>query len=203
MNIERKLVLGLIAVLLMGAVAGSSSRWVGDLLQLRLGASTSVGSASATATVDTIARQPASCAGNVDFANPYPVPASALSATGQGVRFRFAGTTANNANAKSIRLQWGSQTIVTKALTASVAGTWVIEGQCYKSGSNTQQCEATAFNSGGTASAQADGVTIAWQHGVLSGTQTDTATISLRVQEVTCTATTDITQTLARVSFDN
>lgn len=202
MKIERLLLLS-VALLLMAAVGGSASRWNGDLLQLRLGGSTSVGGAAATATVDTTARQPATCAGNVDFANPYTVPATALSSVGQGVRFHFAGTTAANANAKSIRLMWGSQVLVTKALTATTAGSWEIEGECHKSGSNTQQCWARAFNNQGTTVALTDGVTVLYQMGTLSGTQGDTAGISLRVQEVTCTATTDITQTHARVSFDN
>jgi hypothetical protein len=195
----------LLAGVALATVSGAGSYWLGNNLFLVMGTSSTPAQPSTTPFVDTTARNPATCAGNVDFANPYSVVANALSATGKGVRFHFEGTTANNAAAKTIRVMWGSQAIVSKQLGISIAGTWEIEGECYKSGSNTQQCSAKAWNHGtvaGTVSGT-DGAAVLLQDATLSGTQTDTSAISLRVQEVTCTTNTDITQTLARVSFDN
>jgi hypothetical protein len=146
--------------------------------------------------------------GNVGASGPddliaYTLPANTLSANNKGVRWRCTGTTANNANTKTVALVWGTQTVVSKILTASVAGNWSLEGACYRTGSNTQDCYGTATNANGTAVSATDGATILFRSARLAGTQTDSATIAVKCQSTTSTANNDILQDVLAVDVIN
>jgi len=68
----------------------------------------------------------------------YSLPANALYKTASAVRIKAWGTTDNNANAKTLKLYFGTTVVLTYSLTANQAGLWEIEAIVGKTGSNTQ-----------------------------------------------------------------
>ena len=68
----------------------------------------------------------------------YVLPANSLPAYGTGVHITAWGTTANNANAKTLTLNFGSATILTNSLTVSIAGVWRIEADVISTGVDAQ-----------------------------------------------------------------
>lgn len=68
----------------------------------------------------------------------YSMPASSLIRAKQGVRIIAWGTSANNANAKTLTLNFGSATILTHSLTASIAGVWRIVAEVFSTGTDAQ-----------------------------------------------------------------
>ena len=66
------------------------------------------------------------------------IPAAALSEAGKGVRITAWGTTANNANAKTLKVYFGTQVVLTNSLTASIAGVWKSETLVFSTGTDTQ-----------------------------------------------------------------
>lgn len=79
--------------------------------------------------------------------------ASTLSATGQAVRARFAGTIANNANAKRIRLKFGSTTLLDTGASGIATGAaldWTGEYTIVRTGAATQKAFAELTLSNGT-----------------------------------------------------
>ena len=77
-----------------------------------------------------------------DDLQTYSLPLNSLSAAAKGVHITAWGTTANNANAKTIKLYFGSVAILTNALTASIAGTWRIEADVFSTGTDAQDAIA-------------------------------------------------------------
>lgn len=71
----------------------------------------------------------------------YTVPANTLSANNMSLRFEAWGTTANNANAKTIKVKFDGVIFGQRTMTTSAANTWVINGQVQRTGAATQ----TAF----------------------------------------------------------
>lgn len=63
-----------------------------------------------------------------------------LVAAGQSLRFEAHGTTANNANVKTLRVKFGASTIATRVLTPSVAGAWCIRGTITCIAALNQEC---------------------------------------------------------------
>lgn len=61
-----------------------------------------------------------------------------LSNAGRRIRIRAWGTTANNANAKTLKLYFGSAAILTTSLTANQAGKWFVEADVISTGTDTQ-----------------------------------------------------------------
>lgn len=162
-------------------------------LTAALGGSTGSGKALNTANVNTTA------VGNVDAGEDdlmtYALPASALSAAGKGVHIIVWGTTANNGNAKTLKLYFGTAVILTNALTVSIAGVWRIEADVFSTGTDTQDAIAQLVTTG-TAGAAANDVEFT------TPTQDDGAAITIK-----CTgegvATNDIVQQGLRVTMIN
>lgn len=70
----------------------------------------------------------------------YTVPANTLAVNLDSIRFRAWGSTANNANAKTLRAFWGGlagDQIFSFGLDASSAEEWVLEGEIYRTGAST------------------------------------------------------------------
>lgn len=88
--------------------------------------------------------------GGTDDLITYTLPASAMSAAKKGVRITAWGTTANNANAKTVTMNFGSQVLVTTALTTSQAGVWRIVAEVISTGTDTQDYVATLMQGGAT-----------------------------------------------------
>lgn len=80
----------------------------------------------------------------------YSLPAATLSAAGKGVRITAWGTTANNANPKTVTLAFGATTLITTALTVSQAGVWRIVSEVFSTGTDAQQYVAQLNQGGAT-----------------------------------------------------
>lgn len=100
----------------------------------------------------------------------YDLPANLLNATGRAIRITAWGTTANNTNPKTVTLAFGSQTIMTQALTTGIAGTWRMTAFVVRTGANTQDIFAELLQL----------TTIIHKQTITAGTQTDTAAITIK-----------------------
>lgn len=104
--------------------------------RFQLGSSTTAAAAITTPSVNN--GTTASGAGSPANLQSYSLPANALAVNGQGVRIRAWGTTANNANAKAIRIAFGSTLVANLTLVISTAAAWVVEATVYRTGAATQ-----------------------------------------------------------------
>lgn len=150
----------------------------------------SMGTGAGTASMMGVANVNVTAVGNVgageDDLITYALPANSLSANGKGLFIKAWGTTANNANAKTVKLYLGSAALMSFALVASIAGTWIIEALVFRSGSNTQEAVADLV-SVGVAGAAVTAVTVS------SPTQTDTGALTVKCTG-TATSDNDVTQ---------
>jgi hypothetical protein len=76
------------------------------------------------------------------------IPANLLATTGFGVRITAKGTTANNANAKTLKLYFDTAVILTNSLTVSVAGKWITTAEVYSTGTDAQDYFASLIETG-------------------------------------------------------
>lgn len=118
----------------------------GAAASVLMGGSTTAAPAVTTANVNTTA------VGNAgvgeDNLISYALPASSLSAAGKGVHIVAWGITANNGDAKTVKLYFGSVAILTNALTVSVAGKWRIEADVFSTGTDAQDYCAQLVTTG-------------------------------------------------------
>lgn len=75
------------------------------------------------------------------------IPAGTLTETGDLVRITAWGTSANNVNAKTLKMYFGATAIVSQSLTASIAGLWLIEAIVARTGKDTQRAVAVVTES--------------------------------------------------------
>ena len=68
----------------------------------------------------------------------YTLPANSLTQNGRGVRVRAWGTTAANANLKTVRLKFGATNVLDTGAVASNGETWYFEADVYRTGAATQ-----------------------------------------------------------------
>jgi hypothetical protein len=146
-----------------------------------------MGTGAGVATCVSKATATTTAVGNVDAGTDdlisYSLPADSLVVTGKGVRITAWGTTANNVNAKTVTLEFGGQTIMTQALTTSIAGTWRISAMAFRTGASTQDIFAELLQL----------ATIIHKHTLTAGTQTETGAIVIKCTG-TATTTNDIVQ---------
>lgn len=163
------------------------------VLALNMGTSNTLSPATAKANVNTTAV--GNLGAGTDDLITYTLPANALSSNGKGIRVTVWGTTANNANAKTLTLNFGSTAVLTNALTVSIAGVWRIEADIFRTGASTQAYISQLVTTGTAGVALNDLETGA-------SAQTDTAAITIKC---TATATTDndIVQNGLLVEFFN
>jgi hypothetical protein len=173
-----------------------------DSVRIEAGSGTARPNISGVLSVNTTA------VGNVGASGPddlqtYTVPASTLVTNGHCLRVTAKGTTANNANAKTVRLAVGATptAVVTKQLTASVAGRWKLEAIVCRTGSSTQDYSAEAVNFGGTTVSSTDGASVAMLSGLGTLTETETNTLTIKTQSTVSTADNDIVSELLVVEF--
>ncbi len=105
----------------------------------------------------------------------YTLPANSIVTTGRGVRITAWGTGANNANAKTVTLEFGGQTVMTQALTANQVDNWRISSIVLRTGASTQDVFAELLQSG---------TAVITKQTITAGTQTETAQIIIK-----CTGT--------------
>jgi hypothetical protein len=75
----------------------------------------------------------------------YTLPANALTQDGRGVRIRAWGTTAANANLKTIKLKFGATNVLDTGAVASNGETWYFEADVYRTGAATQDAIGKPF----------------------------------------------------------
>lgn len=111
--------------------------------------------------------------GNVDVGEDnlitYSLPANTLLVNGDGVRITAWGAITSSANAKTIKLYFGTAMILSKIMDTSVASDWKIEAVVLRRTSNVQESSASMVSAAGL-KIQNDG----------SLTQTDTAAITIK-----------------------
>jgi hypothetical protein len=112
--------------------------------------------------------------------------AGSLWKAGRGVRITAWGTTANNANAKTLKLYFGTAVILTNSLTVSIAGTWYVEALVFSTGTDAQDYIAKLVTTG-TAGVALNDVELG------TATQDDAAAITIKCTG-DATATNDIVQ---------
>lgn len=104
------------------------------------------------------------------------IPAYNLERAGAAVRTTFTGTTANNANAKTLRVYIGTALVMTKSLTPSLAGAWQVEIVLIATAVNAQRYTVKLIESDTAASGAATVAGVA----VGSATQASNASITLK-----------------------
>ena len=112
----------------------------------------------------------------------YSLPANSLVTTGRGIRIRAWGTTANNANSKTLKLYFGSAVILTTSLTANTAGKWFVEAMVFRTGASAQDYVARLHETG-TSNADIE---------VGTATQTETGAITIKLTASDTTADNDL-----------
>lgn len=108
----------------------------------------------------------------------------------RGLRVETGGTFANNANAKTVRFDFGSQ-FYSASMPTGVAGFWEANFKIYRTGVNAQRYVLTVLVNGVTTQAVAVGTL----------TETETSNISVRVTTGAATALNDLTATHMTVEF--
>mgnify|MGYP001559229861 FL=1 len=93
-----------------------------------------------------------------------PAPAAQI------IRIFAWGSTANNANAKTVTLNFGTDIPVTTALTASIAGQWSITAIVTRTGVSTQDIVAYTLQ----------GATVIYDQEQTAATQVETAAITVK-----------------------
>lgn len=87
--------------------------------------------------------------GNVDAGEDtlmtYSLPTNALSANAKGVRVTVYGTIANNANAKTVKVYFGTTTVYTDSMTVNQAYNWTAQYTAIRTGTDTQDVFGTGF----------------------------------------------------------
>ncbi len=84
----------------------------------------------------------------------YTLPASSMSSDGKGLRVTAWGVTANNANAKTLRVQFGSTELFSTSLPVSVAGTWKAVSEVIRAGVSSQVAMTTLWTNTSSGVAQ-------------------------------------------------
>lgn len=79
----------------------------------------------------------------------YTLPAGLFGKTGSLIKFVLAGTTANTATNKTLRIRLGGTQIFTTATSAEQNGSWRLAGEIYRTGSNTQGSSIVLNSTGG------------------------------------------------------
>jgi hypothetical protein len=95
--------------------------------------------------------------GGADTLMTFNLPANTLSAVQKTIKVTAWGTTANNANAKSLAFNFGGTQLFGPALTVSQAGRWRVDAIIVSTGVNAQDTAFTLLESTGIAVALAAG----------------------------------------------
>jgi parallel beta-helix repeat protein/putative cofactor-binding repeat protein len=121
----------------------------------------------------------------------YVLPASSMTAANDSLRITAFGICANNANAKTLKVYFGSTVLQTVSLTVSQAGAWRIQAEMIATGSAAQRCFSQLVQGGTTTLVAASNASAAEASG---------SAITVKVTG-TGVANSDITQTGMLVQF--
>lgn len=163
-------------------------KFTGAPIQNQMGTGSGYANFSGKATVNTT--PVGNVGGGTDDLMTYSLPTNSLSAAGKGVRITAWGTTANNANAKTVTMNFGTTVISSTALTISIAGHWRIVADVFSTGTDAQAW-GSSVTGGATSLADAETGT---------STQDDGAAITIKCTGA-ATADNDISQKFLMVEF--
>lgn len=96
----------------------------------------------------------------------YSVPANTLTNNGDRLKFRFSGRFASTANAKDMKVVWGSETILDTSSKIVNSGAWTIEGEIIRTGNTAQTASAEFHGAGVTLFTTASAVDLAQTNGI-------------------------------------
>ena len=156
---------------------------------VQLGTGTGTAALGGQANVD-VGSHANSGLGDTTFSS-YSLPANSLSANGKLIRITAAGTKANNANAKQVRIHFGAGAVST-VLPASNSISWMVIAYIVKTGSNAQLLYVNESDQAAGAS----------QLIRAASSETDSAAITI-TSSGQGGASSDITQELFLVEFMN
>lgn len=184
-------------------VTGAAQAAITSVGTLVTGTSVAVGTGSGTATTVGIANLNTTVVGNVgageDVLMTYDLPANSLSANKKGVMVSMWGKTANNANAKTLKVYFGSTMLCGLSLTTAQIGAWRVTYTAIRTGASIQNTALLIVEC-------PDSVALAapkMSHFTLDGVaQVDTAAITIKATG-TATADNDVTQEGMLVEFLN
>ena len=185
----RKMIFLTLAVLLLGGAIGGAGPYCHGGLCVAL-----LGTGTQTVTPVGVICAVSTAVGNLGASGPddlqtCTIAANSLVATNRGIRVTARGTCANNVNAKTFTLNVGTQVVLTHACTASVAGeTWVIQAEVLRTGASAQDWYSHYLGSTGVAGA------LEFDPELGTATQTETATIAVKMQSTASTANNDIVE---------
>lgn len=163
------------------AILGAGNVFVGlrtgsaNILGMRAGDSTVTNDAAVGGLLYATITQTGNVGTGEDDLASYSVPANTLAVNNQSLYFEAFGTYANNANAKTLRVRFGTSgtTLAGDAsLSTGAAGSWVVRGRIIRAGASSQKAIAEIHNSN-TSPGQVDIATLLNQ--TLSGA------VSLRI----------------------
>lgn len=125
----------------------------------------------------------------------YTLPASTLVTTGQMITHKFSGVFANNVNAKTLKLYFGTTTVFSQSMPVSTAGAYYGEINIRRTGSNAQ---SYVYQLTRTATGGATAMTVV----VGTCTETEASTIVMKLTG-TGGATSDINQNFEAIYSAN
>jgi hypothetical protein len=130
-----------------------------------------------------------------DTLHTYALRPVAASVVGSSIVITGAGTFANNANAKTLKVHYGTVAPITKSLTPSVAGAFEYRLTIYKTGTNTQRYDSSLKYT------NASGIIVEeLGAGTLTQTEANTLTVKSTGEGV---ATNDIIENTFTVKLEN
>lgn len=134
--------------------------------------------------------------GGTDDLMTSTVAANYLNTTNRGVHVTQQGTFANNANSKTLTTNFGGTVLLSISLPISIAnGTWKIEYDVYRTGTNTQHYTGVVMYE------STPGV---WVSQLFSGNSTETETSNITIKTTaTATTTDDVVQEFQRLELTN
>ena len=109
----------------------------------------------------------------------YTLPADALKRNGQSLRIRAWGTTAATANDKTIKLTFGSTTLISTGALAANAKDWYLEAIVVRTGAATQEAIANG---------QANAAIVATDRTAPTETLADAITLAVKATDATAAA---------------
>lgn len=118
----------------------------------------------------------------------YTVAASKLATAGDIIEVVAWGSTANNANVKTLKIYWAGSAVHSITQTSSILGKWTASLRVIKTGASTQDW-ATSYHEGVTANGTLKGAV-----DVGTATGTDTGTLVLKFTGTSNTAASDVIQ---------
>lgn len=166
----------------------------GSLSAFRTTGSSTTSIAEISGTLDSQYTPVGNLGAGEDVLHTFSLPANALLVTGRSIRYHGCGTIANNVNAKTLKIYFGSS-MISVTIPISIAGDWDASAWITRTGASTQRYKVEIIVSN-TATNAVSGAFVST--GTLAETETSAITI-----KATATATTDndVTQNLSTVEY--